>query len=318
MDKQRTEAAAVPATPEAQIKIADTGAITISARVAEFWPDEPSLWFAQLEAVLAPQKASDESKYNFLITKLGKQQITQVADIIFTPPTTDKYKTLKRRLLEVYEVSATTKLHQLLGELELGDLKPSQLLRKMKGLATTKLPEDTLKILWMGRLPTSISSVLSVFEEIDLEKLATSADRLAEQLKGPHINQVQQPPSYRQQFIEQVNGIDTQHKPGPPSSMNHTSGNPTRYNSGSHNNIGPHTTQSIDHIVNNALADFTNKIDVVGMHRRQEKKYRFRSKSRNRSNSRRRHDEHSCWYHNTFGARAQKCVEPCKFTEQKN
>lgn len=37
--------------------------LSIAARLPQFWRDRPSLWFAQIEAILAPSKPSDEMKY---------------------------------------------------------------------------------------------------------------------------------------------------------------------------------------------------------------------------------------------------------------
>ena len=43
-----------------------------------------------------------------------------------------------------------------------------------------------------------------------------------------------------------------------------------------------------------------------------------RSNSRSRSLSRQRSLKGSCWYHNRFGTRARKCVQPCSFRRSEN
>lgn len=155
-------------------------AIAVSSRIPEFWEDKPRLWFIQAEAILKPQNASDESKYNVVIARLGKDVITQVTDILITPPAIGKYEALKNRLLEVYEESESRQLQKLIGEMELGDQKPSQLLRRMKDLARDKVPDQTLSILWINHLPMNIRSVLAVADAKDLSTLSSIADKVME------------------------------------------------------------------------------------------------------------------------------------------
>lgn len=64
--------------------------IIVTPRVPEFWIDQPSLWFFQAEAMLSPQKMSDEVGFNLVITKLLKGSIQQVPGIPMKPPDTKK------------------------------------------------------------------------------------------------------------------------------------------------------------------------------------------------------------------------------------
>nr|XP_037870021.1 uncharacterized protein LOC110385715 isoform X4 [Bombyx mori] len=61
--------------------------------------------------------------------------------------------------------------------MELGDQKPSQLLRRMRDLARDKIPDDTLRVLWQGHLPAPVRTVLAITETKDMEKLAAAADK---------------------------------------------------------------------------------------------------------------------------------------------
>ncbi|XP_052741889.1 uncharacterized protein LOC128198818 [Bicyclus anynana] len=122
----------------AQPEVSVSG-VSVSARIPEFWTDLPRHWFIQAEAVLHPQKMSDEAKFQFVISKLGKDVIQQVTDILVKQPENGKYDTLKTRLLDIYEESENRKVQKLISEMELGDQKPSQLLRKMQELASGKV-----------------------------------------------------------------------------------------------------------------------------------------------------------------------------------
>ncbi|XP_075990309.1 uncharacterized protein LOC142985957 [Anticarsia gemmatalis] len=148
----------------------DMAQITVASRIPEFWTDQPRLWFVQMDAILAPQKLSDEARYNLAITKLGKDVISQLTDYLLKPPNTKKYEGLKERLLTIFEETQTRRLQKLIGEMELGDQRPSQLLTKMTDLARGKISSETLRILWQGHLPESVRAVLTVADTTELEK----------------------------------------------------------------------------------------------------------------------------------------------------
>ncbi|XP_037303151.1 uncharacterized protein LOC119193615 [Manduca sexta] len=147
-------------------------------------------WFAQFEAVVANQKLADESRYNLVVAKLNREQVEEVSDIVLAPPDTKKYEALKNRLLIVYEESEVRQVQKLLKELELGDQKLSQLLRRMRDLARNKFGDETLSMLWMGHLPAAIQAFLTVSELKDLKKLATMADKVVETTRFAEIQEV--------------------------------------------------------------------------------------------------------------------------------
>ncbi|XP_041983281.1 uncharacterized protein LOC121736264 [Aricia agestis] len=172
--------------------------ISIGSRIPEFWKDNPRLWFYQVEAILAPQKTSDANKYFMCVAKLNKDAIQQVADILANPPQQNKYEALKNRLLQIYEESEARQVKKLISEIELGDQKPSQLLRRMKELARGKIEDETLKILWQGHLPSSVQAVLAVTSTSNLEELAGIADKIMDTHQPCNIGEVasgQQQPS---------------------------------------------------------------------------------------------------------------------------
>lgn len=74
---------------------------------------------------------SDAVKYRDMIRHLDEPTMNAVADIIQRPPPTDKYETLKKVLIKRFSDSEEQQMHRLLNEMELGDKKPSQLLREM-------------------------------------------------------------------------------------------------------------------------------------------------------------------------------------------
>lgn len=177
------------ATPRAQdVKVDRSGdasekelaSITVASRIPEFWADQTRLWFVRFEATVENQKLSDAAKQDLVITKLSKTAIEQVSDLLLAPPETRKYQTLKERLLEVFEESESRRLQKLIGEMELGDQRPSHLLRRMRELARERVPDETLKLMWQSHLPTSVRAVLTVTDSKSLDVLATIADKVME------------------------------------------------------------------------------------------------------------------------------------------
>ncbi|GFR16795.1 uncharacterized protein TNCT_7301 [Trichonephila clavata] len=58
-------------------------------------------------------------------------------------------------------------------------MKPSQLLQKLKTVATSDISESIIKTLWLEKLPESIKNNLVVSDE-NLGKLAVMADKISD------------------------------------------------------------------------------------------------------------------------------------------
>lgn len=171
------------------------GAITVQSRIADFWTIKPRLWFHHFESIVDPQRPSDLHKAQLLTARLSRDELSQVSDILDNPPETMRYQALKDRLISAYSQSDTYELQQLLTELELGDMKPTQLLRKMRELSKNKLiPEDTLRLLWLGRLPHFVRAVVTVCGTVDLNSVASIADKIMESSRHT-VNAINKPPT---------------------------------------------------------------------------------------------------------------------------
>lgn len=63
--------------------------------------------------------------------------------------------------------------------MDLGSQKPSQLLRKMRELASNcQASETTVSNLWLARLPTSVRVVLAAIQDQRLDSLVPIADKI--------------------------------------------------------------------------------------------------------------------------------------------
>ncbi|XP_023211929.1 uncharacterized protein K02A2.6-like [Centruroides sculpturatus] len=152
----------------------------VAVKPPPFWTESPALWFAQLKSqfVLA-NITHDETKYSHVVASLSECMATEVEDILAAPPNTDKYKTIKRALIDRLSQSEAQRLEKLIRTEELGDRTPSQILRRLRTLAGHTVTEDLLRSIWLSRLPTDIQKILTVSEGT-LESLAKIADRLSE------------------------------------------------------------------------------------------------------------------------------------------
>jgi len=112
------------------------------AGTVQFCRKDPASWFRQLEAIFAIQKIDEvEARYMYLQARLEPIILSEVSDFFQTPPTANKYKALKDRILRQYEDSRDKQVAKVLEEVYLSDRRPSDMLRKMQKLAGTDLSE---------------------------------------------------------------------------------------------------------------------------------------------------------------------------------
>lgn len=173
-----------PTTPDAN-QIAH-----VAVKPPPFWKTNPALWFVRLEAQFTLAKVSaDETKFNYILSAVDSDVLNSVSDIVLKPPNTDKYETLKKRLIDLHSESEESKIRTLLQGLELGDHRPSQLLTRMRALGGANVGTPLLKSLWLGRLPNNVQTILAALND-DLDKLATVADKINDLSSHQHVNVV--------------------------------------------------------------------------------------------------------------------------------
>ena len=168
-----------PADPPAPPAAADPPAVATIAKLPSFWPNDPSLWFAQVEAHFATRRITQQqTKFDHVVASLAPDVAMEVRDIILTPPPDDPYDNLKTALINRITLSEQQRLQQLLHAEELGDRRPSQLLRKMDQLLGEKDRPPFFRELFLQRLPPNVRMVLASTDEPNLHKLANLADKM--------------------------------------------------------------------------------------------------------------------------------------------
>lgn len=171
---------------------ASTGEVfRVGVKPPVFCKEQPDLYFIQMESQFAVAGVkADDTKYHHIVSSLEPQYLLQIADIIRNPPPEGKYEAIKRSLIVEYTDSDQRKLRKLIREIELGDLKPSQLLKRMRDLAGDKISDEALKSLWMERLPETIRSIISIVDG-NSTKMAEQADKMMEMQNFSNVATIQ-------------------------------------------------------------------------------------------------------------------------------
>ncbi|GFT64006.1 uncharacterized protein NPIL_530711 [Nephila pilipes] len=118
----------------------------VADKLPPLWKQNLKLWFLQAEANFELSGiTNDVTKYNNVIAAIDSEILSVVSDLLFDPSHADRYTTLKNRLIQEFSDSENLQIRKLLFQLQLGDDKPSHLLRKIKELAGTTINVDFLR-----------------------------------------------------------------------------------------------------------------------------------------------------------------------------
>ncbi|KAK5639258.1 hypothetical protein RI129_011750 [Pyrocoelia pectoralis] len=150
----------------------------VSVKIPPFWRKNVSVWLYQVESQFVTSGITSEiTKYHYVLGSLDPEIAELLSDLVCTPVTEASYATLKGRLIKEFEESETSKTKKLITELELGDKKPTTLLREMRSLAGQQVTDDFLKNLFLQRLPNNVKSILATSNDT-VDNLAVMADKI--------------------------------------------------------------------------------------------------------------------------------------------
>ena len=266
----------------------------VSINLPPYWSNDPALWFSQVEAQFTTRGITSETtKYAHVVGSLQPEVAQEVRDLLINPPAENPYTRLKSELVKRTSASEQQRLHQLLNAEQLGDRKPTQLLRRMQQLLGERQLEPSIMTqLFLQRLPTNAQLILASSKDtLETESLAKLADKIQEvtptHSTTPTLSTIV-PPSTPQ--------------PDPSTELREPR----------------ELVSQLTTTINNFSLNFSPS--------------RHPRRSRSKSNTRRHapshnHNErdhsnqeqdppHVCWYHTKFGPSAKKCSKPCFFTSQ--
>ena len=260
----------------------ETPLASVSLKLPPFWPRDPTLWFCQVEAQFTTRGIkTQQTKYAYVVSSLQSEIAAEVRELLLTPPQDNPYDTIKKELIRRTSESEQKRLHKLLTAEELGDRKPSQLLRRMRQLLGDRTLEvSILRQLFLQRLPVNAQLVLaSTSESVDIDQLASIADKILE-VNTPAISSIAIAPP--------VSAVSTV------------------------------STVSEIQQLRGLISELSAQVAALKTEVRQ--RSRSRGRTRNNSfNQPTAGDASSnlsgfCWYHQTYGSDAQRCRPPCNFS----
>ncbi|XP_046145773.1 uncharacterized protein LOC123989144 [Osmia bicornis bicornis] len=260
----------------------------ISIKLPEFTPKDPELWFCVIERnFMAAGITSDGIKASYVTGALGPRYIAEVRDVLLDPPATGLFEALKKELISRLSVSKEKKARRLLEHEEIGDRKPSQFLRHLRGLAGTCVSESLLRTLWLGRLPANVQAILATQMDTALDKVAELADAITDTMPGRPV------------VAETATASAS---------------------------MQPCSADTVTERMMQLLITLKSQTEVMQSQiaelRTSRRDYRpFRRFERRRSSSRRRFNSRDrfpapdgmCWYHANYGPKAHRCIAPCSY-----
>lgn len=184
----------------------------VSIKLLPFWPADPEVWFAQVEAQFSCRRITSlRSRFDYVVSSLTPEFAAEVRDLLLRPPADNPYTALKEQLTKCTALSEQRRLQQLFTGEELGDRKPTQLLRRMQQLLGDRPGLDTssLRELFLQCLPSNVRMVLASSPDItSLDNLAEMADKVME-VAAPSVGSVTKPsaPNTDPTLIAEVGGL---------------------------------------------------------------------------------------------------------------
>ncbi|XP_070378195.1 uncharacterized protein [Dermacentor albipictus] len=109
------------------------GVSAVSIRLPPYWDRNPAVWFLQtVSQFILSGVRTEQRKYHLVVSALSPTA-AEVVDLLSGPPPATPDSDPKAALLE-RTISQRARMQQLLFAEDLGDRRPSQLLRRMRQL----------------------------------------------------------------------------------------------------------------------------------------------------------------------------------------
>jgi hypothetical protein len=163
----------------------------VQLKLPTFWPTQASTWFIQAEAQFQLRNISaDETKYYHVIASFDQETAARLSDLLETPPEADKYKNIKKRILEIFSLSDNERATRLLHMSGLGDRKPSQLMEEMLHLHGNRPICYLFKAIFLQQLPTTVRAQLVSNDFTNPRETALLADNIWQSIDRSQVTVV--------------------------------------------------------------------------------------------------------------------------------
>lgn len=262
-----------------EVKDAAPGPVNaVALKLPPFWPADPELWIAQVEAQFRTRNITkDDTKYDHVVASLSPDTAGEIREVLLNPPETEKYAAIKAALLKRNELSDQKRLQELLSKEDLGDRRPTQILRRMRQLVgETVLDAKLLHTLFFQKLPHTVQQIMvTAGDEVALEDMAEMADRILD-VTTPQVNKITVP--NQTTSVSEISMLRDE-------------------------------VRELKKMIKNM------GVTKSGSHSQQRSSSRGRSPYRKQRDINR---HPLCWYHHKFGDKSTKCEHPCEWSASGN
>ena len=139
-----------------------TTVTSVALKLPPFWPEQPTVWFAQTEAQFAIENIIVElTKFYHVVAALDGSTAQRVSDIFEIPPRENPYNILKKRITNAFAFSDRERAAQIFDLNYLGDKKPSALMDHLLGLVGDRSSEFLVREVFLRSLQDNISIVVA-------------------------------------------------------------------------------------------------------------------------------------------------------------
>ena len=187
----------------------ETQAQHVAIKAPEFMESAVPGWFAIMEAQFNLAKIqTDSTKFYHVLASLPATTIARLDPAALSPPTSQKYETLKQAVSELYEKSKAEIFDQLIAKVQLTG-RPSHYAKELQDLALkVGAGEDLVRHKFLQSLPPTVGAVLAAQRELTLHQLGKLADELMPMLQAscfatPALPQPQHHPQHYQHQQQQ-------------------------------------------------------------------------------------------------------------------
>jgi hypothetical protein len=114
----------------------------VAFKIPDFWPHNPNTWFRKMESKFRICDLTQSStKYDHLLSALPTEICSNINDSLaeIDENAADAYEQLKGLLMSRYTKDCWARAFWLHKFPEIGDMKPSEMMRQMKALLPTDL-----------------------------------------------------------------------------------------------------------------------------------------------------------------------------------
>lgn len=265
-------------------------------------------WLEAVDLIFDTHDCDEKARFRALLSRIPIE-IQQSLDPAFKTKATfkEKYDSFKDAVKSRFAASDTSRINELLSQCTLGNKRPSHLLQEMRNKAKEHATDSMLESLWAQRLPDKARRAVAAAISAGLDEKAKIADAVVE---SDNMS--------TRATVAAIDGSGTSND-----SPRHTSHGPTAQ---ADNALFAELKRLREEIADLRLSKKQNNNSNHGSsggrgRSRSRSRGRVNIKDGNTNNNNNSGDSQSyknkefCWYHRTFGDKAERCIpDNCKWS----